>query len=72
MTLAKYELLAQRRTLPAASVAEIFADSHEIPRSAQRVPFHPDGRMGYAHKAGVEGTVAQGVKGFGLRRSPCQ
>ncbi|MDP9847794.1 IS1182 family transposase [Streptosporangium lutulentum] len=42
---------------------------HEALQRARQRQSTDQWQQRYAHRAGVEGTIAQGVKGFGLRRS---
>jgi transposase len=41
---------------------------HEALQAARRQQETPEWRTEYARRAGIEGTVSQGVRGFGLRR----
>ena len=41
---------------------------HEILQQARREQATDDWRRRYSHRAGVEGTIAQGVQAFGLRK----
>jgi len=42
---------------------------HEALTAARRRLATKDGRRAYARRAGIEGTISQGVRAFGLRRS---
>ncbi len=44
-------------------------DLHEVLQTARRDQGTPDWLRRYGHRAGIEGTVSQGVRSFGLRRS---
>ncbi|WP_226900530.1 transposase [Nonomuraea phyllanthi] len=44
-------------------------EEHEALQRARRRQSTDEWQQRYAHRAGIEGTIAQGVKGFGLRRS---
>src|SRR5919108_1186756 len=44
-------------------------DQYEALRAAQRWYSSEEGKQGYKQRAGVEGTLSQGVRGFGLRRA---
>ncbi|KAB8197651.1 hypothetical protein FH608_003715 [Nonomuraea phyllanthi] len=44
-------------------------EEHEALQRARQRRSTDEWQRRYAHRAGVEGTIAQGVKGFGLRRS---
>ncbi|MEU8319620.1 transposase [Nonomuraea sp. NPDC048881] len=44
-------------------------EEHEALQRARQRQSTDEWQQRYAHRAGVEGTIAQGVKGFGLRRS---
>ncbi|MEQ4725685.1 IS1182 family transposase [Nonomuraea sp. B19D2] len=44
-------------------------DEHEALQRARQAQSTDEWQQRYAQRAGVEGTIAQGVKGFGLRRS---
>ncbi|MBE1582012.1 IS5 family transposase [Nonomuraea angiospora] len=66
------------RPVPAGTCApaEPKGDASPCARRRSTKPCHARQRQStdewqqrYAHRAGVEGTIAQGVKGFGLRRS---
>ncbi|MER6948926.1 IS1182 family transposase [Nonomuraea sp. NPDC000554] len=43
-------------------------EEHEALQRARQRQSTDEWQQRYAHRAGVEGTIAQGVKGFGLRR----
>ncbi|MEO1392089.1 MAG: transposase, partial [Cyanobacteria bacterium J06634_5] len=43
--------------------------AHEALARARAIQETDDGQKRYQRRAGIEGTIAQGVKGFGLRRS---
>ena len=42
---------------------------HEALRAARGRLATKEGRRAYARRAGIEGTISQGVRAFGLRRS---
>jgi hypothetical protein len=42
-------------------------DQYEALRAAQTWYGSEEGKQGYKRRAGVEGTLSQGVRGFGLR-----
>ena len=44
-------------------------DQYEALRAAQMWYSSEEGKQGYKQRAGVEGTLSQGVRGFGLRRA---
>ena len=44
-------------------------DQYEALRAAQMWYSSEEGTQGYKQRAGVEGTLSQGVRGFGLRRA---
>lgn len=44
-------------------------DLHEVLRAARTEQDTPEWQGRYSHRAGIEGTVSQGVRTFGLRRS---
>ncbi|MEV1167101.1 transposase [Nonomuraea sp. NPDC049784] len=44
-------------------------EEHEALQRARQRQSTDEWQQRYSHRAGVEGTIAQGVKGFGLRRS---
>ncbi|MEV2267409.1 transposase [Nonomuraea africana] len=45
-------------------------EEHEALQRARETQSTDEWQQRYAHRAGVEGTIAQGVKGFGLRAIP--
>lgn len=42
---------------------------HEALKRAREAHNSPEGKERYKRRAGVEGTISQGVRGFGMRRS---
>lgn len=54
---------------PQRSVGFLPREQYEALEQARKAHGSPEGKERYKRRAGIEGTLSQGVRGFGLRRS---